>query len=328
MLQRSIALFALCLLSLGTHAASPSMTCGFTKKGASFDLSPLAALAKQQTGGAFTVQDRIQVYQKDYIYTFGICSSVAPPKNCLDETGKSRVRYDTAPGWQTKATDATDCKYLGNPDVTSHTWDVLDAANPAKGASLTYSGGQHCSNGQKRKLKLNFLCSSSTKEKIEQLVIDESAHCEYEINIESEYACPTQCGFSSSGSLCGAHGVCGYDTDKLQAKCFCNNGRAGAYCEEEASTDSVADYGPILGLVVFIAIGLVVVIAMLVALWRYLQHQKVTAMGDVYQSLHGGVTETFEIEHVERVELGEVVMGGEGNNVMKDTTLDDVRDQL
>ena len=109
-------------------------------------------------------------------------------------------------------------------------WSVLDEEDPGTlGVRLTYTHGQHCSShGERRKLKLNFKCMRVGIEKIEKnvrasvaaalrcaahvsvpQVMDESSHCTYEINIESEYACPTQCGFGGGHAICNNHGVCG-----------------------------------------------------------------------------------------------------------------------
>ena len=67
------------------------------------------------------------------------------------------------------------CKYLGNPNfgTTSNPinrqWSLYDPTDPGRGVSLTYTGGQHCSNGQQRALQINFLCSKREIEKIDQV---------------------------------------------------------------------------------------------------------------------------------------------------------------
>lgn len=138
------------------------------------------------------------------------------------------------------------CRYLGGNGDNDHEgngnlardaeFSLLDEENPGAGVRLTYKQGQTChsgvSSGYRRQLHLNFKCSSSQIRKIDQnvsllsspvqnnshmqssltpvsQVMDESAHCEYEITIESEYACPTECGFGGGHSICNNHGVCG-----------------------------------------------------------------------------------------------------------------------
>ena len=114
-------------------------------------------------------------------------------------------------------------------------------------------------------------------------MIDESKHCTYAITIESMYACPTECGFGSGGKMCGGHGICRYDTDagthalsgpnkapndkKGVAKCFCNAGHAGAGCSE-APAGAVATYGPVLGLLIFVTIVMVGLVAGIFFLYR------------------------------------------------------------
>lgn len=282
------------------------MDCKTSFDGASYDLNELATQLPAQT-----VHDVQQSAEKDYLYTFGICKTVAPPTNCLNADGSSRVRWDWSPGWQTKSTEsptttadrsALTCHYLGSPMADAHEWKQLD--DPSKGVTLTYTDGQTCHSqgGGRRKLHLMFQCAPTTVKKIEQLVIDEANHCEYEIKIDTEYACPLECGLQATGSVCGGHGICGFDRDTNKAKCYCNSGRSGQYCTavaEAASDDS--DYGPVLGLLIFVTIVVVVVLGMLVALWRFMQTRKVEVMGDVYTSLHNSA-ESFEIERVDMSE--------------------------
>jgi hypothetical protein len=46
-----------------------------------------------------------QVAQLDYVYTFSVCGTTAPPANCLKADGTSRVDPYWAPAWQTNATE-------------------------------------------------------------------------------------------------------------------------------------------------------------------------------------------------------------------------------
>lgn len=303
-----------CLLS-AVYAASSEpveMPCSHVNDEfrTSFDLSPL-----QKSAIPYTAQDRLQTSEKNYLYTFGVCKSVAPPQNCQTKAGESRVRWSTSPAWQTRtdesahtvsSVESLDCKYLGSPEQDTHEWSV-NPEDPAAGVTLTYTNGQSCSSGQRRKLALNFKCAPKTISKIEDLIIDESAHCEYDITIDSEYACPLECGLADTGSVCSAHGLCGYDSDAKRSRCYCNQGRIGEHCTEAAQAEGEgAAYGPLLGLLIFVALAMVVVIGLLVALVRFMRGRNVEIMGDVYQSLNTG-PDTFEVvplSDIEREESG------------------------
>ncbi len=53
--------------------------------------------------------------------------------------------------------------------------------------------------------------------------IRETEPCSYEAYSFSLAGCPTQCPIYD-GKVCGGNGVCNYDTDMQQARCFCNDG--------------------------------------------------------------------------------------------------------
>jgi len=279
--------------------APPPMSCKFdTGKGASYDLSKLQELAEAKP---LTAQDRLQVAQKDYLYTFGICNTVAPPENCLNNDGESRVGLYWGPGWQTNASqtlantpnmDDRHCFYLGGNGEgelsTVAKWSMLDNEDVSiLGATLTYSHGQtyHSNGGGRRSLILNFKCREHEFEKIEKNVMDESAHAKYEITIESEYACPVECGFGGGHSICNNHGVCGYDTDQETARCFCNEGFSGPGCDEKQATPTLQAYGPILALLIFVTIVLVALVGAVVGLWRFMSQRTVPMDGESYARL-------------------------------------------
>merc|ERR1712178_7640 len=279
MRQHVTLVFLVALSRFGVDSATHTMDCKYdSKKGATYDLTKLKELTVTKE---LTVRDRMTVAEKDYQYTFGICTTVAPPKNCQKDDGTSRVDPTTAPGWQTNASQTAEntpniedrqCAYLGNRVLKDFAkWSLLDSENPGAGVTLTYTEGQHCSSGQRRQLALNFKCSKSDIEKIDRNVMDESEHCKYEITIESEYACPTECGFGGGHSICNKHGVCGYDADSAVARCFCNEGYSGHGCDTTQETEEdLQGYGPILGLLIFVTIALVVLVAAVVGLWRFM----------------------------------------------------------
>jgi len=278
---------------------STEMDCRYdTGKGATYDLTPLASLT--QDGSGQDIKDRIQTTQAGYTYTIGICNSVAPPSACM-KSGKSVVRpgghlNGPSPAWQTKGNNPDNCKYLGDPDMPNHhKWALLDENDPGMGVSLTYTGGQHCThtdsagNKLQRALTVNFKCSANNFESFEEQVIDESDKCTYEITLESEYACPTECGFGSAGNMCNNHGVCRYDTDAKRARCFCNRGFIGPGCDTEGEEEAPPTYGPVLGLLVFVTIAVVALIAGIIFLWNYLSKRTAVTAADQY----GHLSDTF-----------------------------------
>jgi len=274
------------VLSFTIACVRSSTTCLWDSgKGAKFDLTPL------KTQNPVSVSDRAQTTgQNDFVYTFGICDNVAAPPVCLTQQGEQRVGIGVfgkaTPGWQTKkgedwattpAGQEPHCMYLGNPEVAPE-WSLLSDKNPGMGVQITYTQGQHCTqknpDGSKKRRALNvrFVCSKHDIFKKDEQVIYESAHCEYDITIESSYACPVECGFGSGGNMCNNHGICRYDTDAGRSRCFCNAGYAGGGCDQEA-TDDTPTYGPVLGLLIFVTITTVALIAGIVGLWRYMRNR-------------------------------------------------------
>jgi len=107
-----------------------------------------------------------------------------------------------------------------------------------------------------------------------------------------------ECGLDASGAICGGHGICGYDTDALRARCYCNRGRGGEHCtEEEGDDEGGQSSGPIVALLVIIVLGVIAVIGLLVYLLKYMNNRKAVIMGDIYSSLHSDLQErSFDLE--------------------------------
>jgi len=296
------ALLLSAIASAYTPTAQPAAPkCSWSSgKGASFDLTKLQELSQNKP---LTMADRMQAAEKDFKYTFGVCTTVAPPGICKMADGSPQVNKDAywAPAWQTNTTQSVatydnGCFYLGNADMNMFMkWGLLDETDPALGVKLTYTGGEHCSSGARRQFEMKFTCAKGTVEKIGNNVIDESAHCKYSVEIESEYACPTECGFGGGHAICNNHGVCGYDTDSKSSKCFCNEGYSGKGCDKATAAKSLAGYGPILGLLIFVTIALIGTIAGIVWLWRWLSKRTAPMDGDAYSRLEnnfgGGLVE-------------------------------------
>jgi len=277
------------------------MDCTYdTKLGAKYDLSKLQGWTKLKP---LTVSDRLQDAEKDYVYTFGICHTVKVPDACKKTNGESKFdASDHFPAFQTNSTQSglpsedQDCFYLGSPELNEEDktkWSLIDDKNPGAGVILTYKDGQHCShkdaqgNKLRRELSLKFMCSvhGGEMERIRETVMDEASQCKYEITVESEFACPTECGFGGGHSMCNEHGVCGYDTDAKEARCFCNEGFGGAGCDEQKDAPGLAGYGPILGLLIFVTIAIVGLVAAVAALFRFMSKRTVPMDGESYARL-------------------------------------------
>jgi len=285
--------------------AKYDMSCQYDSGvGATYDLQKLADMSKQQSVVAV---DRMQIALDgtafQYEYTFGVCTAVRAPKICQKANGDPTHGVDKrwAPVWQTNMSqteyntpDVNDrhCYYLGgNGGDTKEglasvaAFSLYDMENPGKGVTLTYSYGQSChrttaDSSGRRKTRINFLCDPTAVEKVDRYVMDESAHCEYDITIKSQYACPTQCGFGGSHEMCGGHGVCGYDTDNNEARCFCNEGYSGSGCDQGVEEkQTLQGYGPILGLLIFVVIALVGLVVAVIGLWRFMQQRTVPLDG-------------------------------------------------
>ena len=124
--------------------------------------------------------------------------------------------------------------------------------SPASGFYYKMFGGDDCG-GKQRSLMLKFICDEGKinymPDKITQAQgaannwikqehthrVVENGECTYETEIYSSLGCPTQCPVSD-GRVCGAHGVCGWDTELKVARCMCNSGWGGLTGTECAST--------------------------------------------------------------------------------------------
>lgn len=140
-----------------------------------------------------------------------------------------------APAWQhDRNTDS--CYALGGDlsgRVSQQALSIHDPRRPAAGFNLRYWGGQKdfCSeNGESfsRSFTLAFMCEPtmtfpSPGPLPHEEFVRETSPCVYEAYSFSQSGCPTQCPVYD-GKVCGGRGVCRYDTDAVQARCFCNDG--------------------------------------------------------------------------------------------------------
>jgi hypothetical protein len=116
-----------------------------------------------------------------------------------------------------------------------------DSTNPSRGIYLTYTGGDLCSNGSPRSLKVWLLCYNDPNNIPDSELVYEGdsttagSTCAYEIFLKSLYGCPVECpspANQTSGvpQLCSNHGVCDFDSVLGASRCFCNPGWTGKDC--------------------------------------------------------------------------------------------------
>jgi len=152
------------------------------------------------------------------------------------------------------------CYRLGGDvsQVGNQKFELVWGANstdPSEGLALVYEGGDLCKTDltKRRKIKVHMLCDPKASFQPSRALVIEDSLCEYSVIVRTKYACPIQCDpdysaealeaaannpyharelqFNPKSGLCHSHGVCGYDQTNGYAKCFCNEGYSGPYCE-------------------------------------------------------------------------------------------------
>ena len=158
--------------------------------------------------------------------------------------------------------DGSFCKRAGVDQSGSHkerfmrgnemTWALLDPLNPAMGLELAYTGGNTCKETQyqdagkcdvvdnggrtycSRGMKIRLVCNPDVEYIPLVNSVAEDASCNYEVRINSKYACPTECPWGQNGKPCSGKGICmfsGYSDDDVStdirgtatASCACRS---------------------------------------------------------------------------------------------------------
>lgn len=144
-----------------------------------------------------------------------------------------------------------------------------DSEEPAKGFSMRLFGGDSANCGKSRSITLVFLCNSMSfppPGKVDQTFVEELDPCTYQVFLPSTYGCPLQCPTSASNALvCSNQGICRYDTDLSNARCFCDDG----YVEKDCS--SPKDKTPT-GAIVGAVFGGIILGLAVVAVYYYFNH--------------------------------------------------------
>ena len=115
---------------------------------------------------------------------------------------------------------------------------IVDYDDPSTGVILSYTGGDNTWCKNERSLRLSFYCMNNYQSLPKDSIVIEYPQCVYNLQLESIYGCPVECG-QVDNKLCGGRGVCGYDRDRQAPRCFCNDGYYGSACEKTGSEQNV-----------------------------------------------------------------------------------------
>ena len=155
------------------------------------------------------------------------------------------------------------CYKLGGSKAN---YSLIDADDPTRGLSLTYSGGDACGSVD-RTFRVDLVC----KDKIANLPdrFDEFVHeytnwvCHYSMELETIWGCPRECeiGLNTRGelALCSGNGVCAFDSHRGAPGCFCFGDWDGSDCSTVSTKtvkveDNHMNAGMVFG-VVFLKLG-------------------------------------------------------------------------
>jgi hypothetical protein len=158
--------------------------------------------------------------------------------------------------------------------VTEPVWAVLDAADPARGVSITYLNGDYAPGcNDNRDFEIRFQCSDNIEnipDKEEE--ISETSPCHYEFTMQTTHGCPIECPIFND-KICSGHGVCDYDFTNHYPKCYCFYGWYGRDCsanDEDIGIIYNDDEEAFVGSLVIIILLMVVVLAIIAYLFmRY-----------------------------------------------------------
>jgi len=208
------------LLFASALVASVKDECVFSAKGASFDVTAL----KMGMSASYHVKDIRDTVENNYTYVFNVCGYATPPANECIRTVAGR---GAAPAFQVYD-NGKSCHRLGGVGEKYRKFSLLDEDDPTYGVSLTYTGGDKCSEGKiDRSMTVKFICAETWGNTPNARVKEDE--CSYELEFQTVFGCPQECPFVDR-ALCGGKGFCGMDSDTNKPKCFCNEGHTGPDC--------------------------------------------------------------------------------------------------
>lgn len=291
MASRSSLLLALLAASVAVCHANSDANCVWDSGiGVTYDLSHF-----EQPAASYSIQDgSSNDWSTNYTYTFNVCQNTPtiPRTNfgnglaCVNTTGSNgqEIINQPSPAYQIY-NEGNLCHRLGDT-ASNRQYSFYDEENPVAGVNLQYLGGDPCPfDWGDRSLTIHFLCTTDPafQNILMKETVEETDKCKYDVFTASIYACPREC-YGDQMEICSHHGVCGYDTDRKAAKCFCNPGYSGAYCSDEIVPESGLSAAG--GVLIFICILLALVFGVLIYLW--LQIRSLRLDTSAYKSLGGG----------------------------------------
>lgn len=285
----------------------PPNYCTYNFGNSSFNLLPLRLDVGQMW---YLEDDRNNEGSQNYTYIFNVCDDVFFPK-WFPNTGDCATTYPgpgqypsqpntgNASAYQLSnfpVPNGDKCHKLGGSlrkDPTQMTWGLYDTANPATGVVVQFKGGDACPGtfpARTRSMRLWLNCYNDEGAIPGKETVLESETCTYDIFVNSALGCPAECprvptADGSKSYICSRHGVCDFDAEARNARCFCNEGWTGNDCSQPAgpAPSGLSATGAVLLTVSLLLIG---TLAFLVYLWRRIRGLRLDP--SAYGSLRGG----------------------------------------
>lgn len=146
--------------------------------------------------------------------------------------------------WRTAATSSVPANIQYRPLYGNA---VVGSTHMASGMTVHMSGGDPCwdkgagagtgtAGVYNRQMNIHFVCSPQFGNFLKDALVVEASMCNYEVVLHTVHACPVQClpdAAEGGVDLCGANGVCNWDTTSNHARCYCFEGFSGAQCTLE-----------------------------------------------------------------------------------------------
>lgn len=225
--------------------------------GTTYDLSSMTVNA------AVSSYDVKDMRDPNTQYYFNVCGGVAPPPttpaNQCQTAGRAGNAFP-APAWQVTSNSGRpdDCYRLGSSNVSlGWNFTLFDPAYPARGAVLSYSGGdtQWCTGP--RFFALEIVCALVQPSVLayQSASVREENQCSYAVQLPSIAGCPLECRAAGDTQLCSGHGVCGFNTDAQLSQCYCYNGWGGALCGSAVSSGGGLGVEGVMLIVVCVALA-------------------------------------------------------------------------
>ena len=161
-----------------------------------------------------------------YTYTFNVCKNVVnQPPACAGAPPAAAYQWSTA--YSPPVCYPLSNSFSGSPPPV--TVDLLDPLDSSAGFNLTYLPYADPANptGCQRALHLLFRCGyepfrPATGSVDTRALVVEVDSCRYEAYSWTLAGCPKQCPIGGNGQLCSNLGICAFDKQMKQPRCFCD----------------------------------------------------------------------------------------------------------